>query len=112
MKSKKEAKDTKTKVAKEDEQIETLDKLASKGDLKSFLLGIRDRLGEQTLAPIYALSAMRYVMSQPNVYDWLDNENKELARDIWLRLKQVGMQVRNPPLLFSPEEDGVVPRAE
>ena len=113
MKGKKEAKESKAKGTKEDgESLDGFGKLASKADLKSFLLSVRDRLADQSLAPIYAVTAVRYALNQPQVYEWLDNENKEMARDIWLRLKQVGLQLRNPPLLFSAEEDAGMANAE
>ena len=38
-------------------------------------------------------------------------ENKEIARDVWLRLKQAGLQLRNPPILFGPEEDTTIAKA-
>lgn len=76
----------------------------SRKDLKSFLLNIQDKLTDGTAAPVYALSAMNRLMTLPNIYDCLDKENKELARDVWLRIKQAGFQVKNPPLLFSEDE--------
>ena len=69
-------------------------------DLHTFLLNVRDKLGDRSAAPVYALSALNHVMNLPNVYDLLDKDNKEIARDIWLRLKQSGFQLKNPPLLF------------
>ncbi|NDC37699.1 MAG: hypothetical protein EBZ48_06560 [Proteobacteria bacterium] len=79
--------------------------IATKEELKSFLLSIRDKMAEQSAASIFAVSAVHHILTLPNIYSILDNENKEIARDIWLRLKQSGMQLRNPPLLFRPEED-------
>jgi hypothetical protein len=79
--------------------------IASKEDLKQFLNSIRDKMQEQAAASIFAVSAVHHVLSLPNIYSILDNENKEIARDIWLRLKQSGMQLRNPPLLFRPDEE-------
>jgi len=72
----------------------------SKEHLKEFLLNIKDKMGDRAAAPIYALSALNYVMNNPMAYELLDNENKEIARDIWLRLKQAGFQLNDPPLLF------------
>lgn len=80
------------------------DVISNKDDLKKFLLHLRDRMAEKAVAPIYAVSAMNHVLNLDKIYSMLDNENKELARDIWLRVRQSGMQVKNPPLLFS--EDG------
>ena len=73
-------------------------------DLKNFLSNVRDRLREQSAAAIFALSALNYAMSHPKIYELLDNENKELARDVFLRLKQSGLQVKSPPMLFGADE--------
>ena len=98
-------KPAKGKAAKEAGETSTTSTIATKTDLKNFLLNIRDKMTEQVAAPIYAASAMNQVLNMPEVYDLLDKTNKEIARDIWLRLKQAGMQVRNPPMLFSADED-------
>ncbi|MDC0357635.1 hypothetical protein OAO01_02385 [Oligoflexia bacterium] len=79
--------------------------VATKADLKGFLLNIRDRMTEEIAAPIYASSAMNHILTLPNIYDVLDEENKEIARDIWLRLKQAGIQIKTPPMLFGAEEE-------
>lgn len=104
-KVKKEAKKTSAKVSSADG--ENFGAISTKEELKTFLLGIRDRMTDQSAAPIYAVSAVNYALNLPAIYTLLDNENKEIARDIWLRIKQSGMQLRNPPLLFQPEEDSL-----
>lgn len=105
MKTKKEPKKTTPKASQTDG--EGFGSIASKEDLKAFLVGIRDKMTDQSAAPIYAVSAMNFALNLPTIYTLLDNENKEIARDIWLRIKQSGMQLRNPPLLFQPEEDSL-----
>lgn len=82
--------------------------IKTKNDLKSFLLVVRDKMIEDASTSIYVTAAMNYVLNIEDIYDLLNNENKELARDIWLRLKQNGLQLKNPPLLFSPEEAEVM----
>ncbi len=74
--------------------------LKSKDDLKGFLLSIRDRMQDDGLAAIHALSALNSVLNSADVYRLLDNEGKEIARDIFLRIKLAGLQLRNPALLF------------
>ncbi len=74
-------------------------------DLKESLLTIRDRMTEGVAAPINALSAMNHILNIPEVSSLLNKENKEVARDIWLRIKQSGVQLKNPPLLFSADEE-------
>lgn len=78
--------------------------LATTEDVKAFLHTILDKMREEVAAPIYVVSAMNHVMNLPQIYKLLDKESKEIARDIWLRLKANGLQVRNPSLLFEPEE--------
>lgn len=86
---------------------ESFGKISSTADLKSFLNTIHDKLTEDVGSPIYALTAMNHIMNLQSVYDILDSETKELARNIWLRLKASGLQLRNPPILFG-AEDGLV----
>ena len=102
MKTKKEGK---TKVGKTSSTSEPLVEIQTKEELKTYLLAIRDKLRDSIAAPVYALTAINHALNLPNIYDLLDGENKELARDIWLRIRQSGMQVKNPPLLFKAEEE-------
>ncbi|MBX7145593.1 MAG: hypothetical protein K1X79_14170 [Oligoflexia bacterium] len=101
---KKEPKDVKKAKGSE---VEGLGEITTKEQLKTFLVEVRDRLADQSAAAVYAVTAINHMMSLPSIYSLLDNETKEIARDIWLRIKQSGMQLRNPPLLFQPEEDGL-----
>ncbi len=82
--------------------------LQNKADLNSFLLGLRDKMTDESAAAFFVASAMNHVLSLPNIYELLSKENKEVARDIWLRLKQSGLQLRTPPLLFSADEEELV----
>ena len=84
---------------------EGMHKFSSSAELKEFLENIRDRMTDGTAAPIYAVSILNHLLSIEEVYSLLDKDSKEIARDIWLRIKQAGLQVKNPPMLFSPEEE-------
>lgn len=101
MKSKKDNQNNSEKA--EAAAAEPAQALSTKEDLKVFLLNVRDKMMDEQAAAVYAMSALNYVLTVDNVYGLLDNENKELARDIWLRLKQSGLQLKNPPLLFGEE---------
>ena len=105
MKSKKEPKGKGAKVPTDQNPAPVGSSITSKAELESFLLTIRDKMEDGVAPPLYALSAMNHVMNLPGIYGWLDNETKEIARDIWLRLKQAGLQVINPPILFSEGEE-------
>ena len=101
-------KEKKTKTVKQPGPSEEMSfgTITTKADLKAFLANVVDKMSDQVAAPIYAMAAMQHVFNLPNIYELLDKTNREVARDIWLRLKQSGMQVRNPPMIFSSEEDG------
>ena len=73
-------------------------------ELKEFLMQIRDTIAEGQASMVNASSVMNYVLNLPNIYDLLDKDCKEIARDIWLRMKQAGLQLKNPPLLFDADE--------
>lgn len=104
MTAKKKEKETKNKAtAVEKKEEMTSSQLTTAEELKSFLNGIRDKMSEGSAAPIYAMTAMNYIMNETSIYKLLTEENKEIARDIWLRLKHAGIQLKNPPLLFGTE---------
>jgi hypothetical protein len=103
MKAKKESKGKNGKPMGGDG--ERFGEISTKAELKTFLLNVRDKMAEGSAAAIYSLSAMNFALNLPDIHGMLDNENKELARDIWLRLKQAGVQLRNPPMLFTAEEE-------
>ncbi len=72
----------------------------TKKDLESYLKEIRESLKNKTASSVYALSAIKFALNLENIYEILDQNNKELAREIWMDLKKEGIQVENPPLLF------------
>lgn len=72
-------------------------------DLKRFLRGIIDKMSDDQAPPIYGATAINHLLTRSDIYDLLDNENKELARDVWLRLRSAGFQMKNPPILFGNE---------
>ncbi|MCI5064427.1 hypothetical protein MRY87_01735 [bacterium] len=81
------------------------DVISTNKELKEFLLSLRDRMTDGSVAAVTVVSAMHYVLSIPNIGELLTKENKEISRDIWLRVKQAGVQLRNPPLLFDADEE-------
>jgi hypothetical protein len=103
MAAKKETKSSKAKTVSTD--AEGIGKITTTAELKTFLTNMLDKVKEDAAPPIYIASAMNHVLNISDIYTLLDNESRELARDIWLRLKASGFQVKNPPLLF-PEGDG------
>lgn len=74
--------------------------ITSKKDLKAFLTLVKTKMDEGLSAPIYSLTALNYVLNLDNVYELMDEECKEVAREIWVVLKRSGLHLKNPPLLF------------
>jgi hypothetical protein len=83
-----------------------LGEISTPDDLKTFLRTVLDKMSDDQSAPVYSLSLMNHLMNRPDMYRLFDKESKELARDLWLRLKASGVQIRNPPFLFTPESSG------
>jgi hypothetical protein len=102
MAAKKDNKSTKSKSA-EASATATFGAITNASELKTFLTAVLDKLKEDPTSCMYATSALKYALGLQDIYKLLDNENRELARDTWLRIKSTGLQVKNPPLLF-PEE--------
>jgi hypothetical protein len=82
--------------------------IRSNAELKTFLQGLLDRMEDGQVAPIFAFSAVNHFLSKSDLYNLFCPETKELARDIWLRVKQSGLQVRNPVFLFGAEADAAI----
>jgi hypothetical protein len=99
---KKEAKGKETEEAMKDGT--ELSQITNKGELKAFITDVRDRLLKDQAAPIFAMAAMQQVMNLDTIYDLLDNQNKEILQEIWVKLSQSGFNLRKPPLLFGDAE--------
>ena len=94
----------KDKQSVDDKVIDSVS-ISTPAELRSFLTSVRDKMMDEVAAPIYGLVAIEHVLNIEGIYQLLDEENKLLAREIWLRLKKAGIQLKNPPLLFKPEEE-------
>ena len=73
--------------------------------LKGFLQGLLDRVSEGQVPPIFAFSMMNHLISSQQICSYFCSDTKELARDIWLRVEQSGLQVRNPVFLFGSDAE-------
>jgi len=101
----KEKKDSKAKTAKSVEsENEEKAALNTKAELKTFLTSVRDQLFTSAAPPIHSVTALQYVFRLDNVYELFDKANKEIAKEIWVKLKQSGIQLKNPPILFAAED--------
>ena len=94
----------KNKSGRENASGEALtEKISTKNELKTFLAEIKEKLADKKAAPVYVASSLQYVFTLSNIDELMDKANIETAREIWLKLKEAGMQLHNPPILF-PED--------
>jgi hypothetical protein len=83
----------------------TSNSISSRESLKGYLENIRTKLlVDQTsnlyASPVYCLTAMNNIFNLPGIYQFLDDELKEIAREIWHHLAAAGFQIKRPSLLF------------
>lgn len=90
---------------KEKPPEEVVTELRTPQELKTFLVQVRQKLIEEVSPPVYTLAAMNLVLNRADIYDLMSPEAEEVAKDIWNRLKNRGIQLRNPPLLFGSEPE-------
>ena len=79
--------------------------ISTPAELKVFLQSVLDKFKDSQLPSVHAMSAINFCLNRPKTKELFTTENREIARDLWLRIKQSGMQVKNPPLLFSDEDE-------
>jgi len=73
-------------------------------DLKKFLTALRDRMSDGACPIVFGLGSITHVLNLNNIDQLMNDENREIARNIWLRLKQSGLHIKAPPLLFDGAE--------
>jgi hypothetical protein len=93
----------KTKEAEESVEKEStsVQPISTRADLKAFATAVRDSLLKEEAAPIFAMAAMKQILTHDNIYELMDNSIKEILQEIWVKLTQSGLHVRKPPMLFS-----------
>ena len=99
MKNKKESKGK--EIEEHNKESEGLSQISNKADMKAFLTGVRERLFNDQAAPIFAMVAMKQILSLDNVYDLLDGQSKEILQEIWVKLSKAGFHLRKPPMIFA-----------
>lgn len=96
------------KESKKEKPVDqAITEITSAEDLKRFLTVIRDKMADDSSAPIYSAAVMNYLFNSPSTFSFFTSEVKEVAQEVWIKLKAKGLQVRNPPLLFGDEESQV-----
>ena len=79
---------------------DSFEAISTKAELKTFLLSLKEKMDDESCPSIYGLSSINYVLNLTNIYEIFDNENKEIAKEIWLKLKQAGWHINDAPMIF------------
>ena len=78
--------------------------IGSAEDLHAYLRLIQTKMEDESTPPVFCLASLNWALNTPKIYEYLNEANRELARELWLRIKQSGVRIRAPRLLFSAEE--------
>ncbi len=49
---------------------------------------------------MHSMILLDHLLRLPNAREIFDEDSKEQARDLWLKIKSTGLQLNDPPLLF------------
>lgn len=80
---------------------ETKKKQMTKKELTSFLAEIEKQVVASDKNYLPSMLALNEVLRQPNAAKLLDKALKDQARDLWVKIKSTGLELTDPPILFS-----------
>lgn len=74
---------------------------SKKLELKDFISEIEKALLSKEQSTLYCMLALNNVLRQPDLEDIIDAETKAVLKDLWLKIKGSGLNLSDPPILFS-----------
>lgn len=72
----------------------------TKKEVANFIAEISKKIVDSNTAYFHSMITLNTLLRLPNAEEIFDEELKEQARDLWLKLKLTGLQLTDPPLLF------------
>lgn len=81
--------------------MEEKKKAMTKKELTSFLAEIETQLVDSDQNCLHSMLALNEILRQPNASKLLDKGLKTQAKDLWLKIKSTGVELEDPPILFS-----------
>lgn len=69
-------------------------------EVESFLADIANKVVESQGSYLHSVLALNHLMQSTNAHEIFDENLKQQARDLWLKIRASGFQLTNPPLLF------------
>ena len=89
-------------MAQDSKQVE---KVYTKKELADFLETIDERLNSTDDSYMHSILAFNHILRQPNAAELLDEPMRKSAREIWVKIKSMGIMLNDPPLLFGVLEE-------
>lgn len=80
------------------------ERLYTKQEVESFVAEISRQIVGSTTGYMHAMLALNHILRQPNASEFLDHDVKEQVKDLWVKLKSMGLQLNDPPILFGTPE--------
>lgn len=78
----------------------------------NFLNDVSRQLEESQIPPVHTMLALNTMFRAADAKKIFDDELKEKARALWLRIKATGVQVIDPPILFEADLDAIAGEEE
>jgi len=77
----------------------------TKKQLRAYLVDVEEQVIGSDSAYLPSVIALNELLREPNTEALLDKELKAQMCDLWIKLKSIGLQLSDPPLLFGlPEQ--------
>jgi len=86
--------------SKEKQSVDVVLREYSRAEVDSFLDEITQRITESDDYFMHSMLAINQILRQPKARDWLDDDLKTRIRDLWLKIKSTGLELKDPPILF------------
>ena len=82
-------------------------KIYTKKEVQTFIAEISQRVLEPNTSHLHSVLAINHLLRQSNMPELLDGDLRDQLKDLWIKLKSTGVQLNDPPLLFTPTPSGM-----
>ncbi len=72
----------------------------NKKEIEDFLTLIAERIDASDDAYMHSVLAFNHIMRQPDAEALFDEPMRKVAREVWTKIKSMGIMLGDPPMLF------------
>ena len=76
------------------------DRAYTREEIVDFIGEINKQIVGSSKSTMHSLLALNHILRAPNAREVIDGDLKTQLKDIWLKLKSIGLQLQDPPILF------------